>query len=116
MGAQLQVAERVQTIVRQRTVRVDAAAKQQADLVGHQPPDVARSLLAWQGLELGAELAGVLLAPAHRLEALGELAALREGRQPRRTDQRRVAAVDLPNRRFRLSTPYDMHHSAKTQA
>ena len=66
-----------------RTVRIEGAAQNQADLLGHQTPEPSGPLVQRQRVQLGAEFACVRSALPRGLEQFSEPAALREGGQPR---------------------------------
>ena len=72
-GAQFEVAQRVQTVLGQRAVRIDRATQNQTDLIGDQAPQPGGPLVRRQRVQLGPELACVR-------SALG-----RRTRTPRRT-------------------------------
>ena len=46
-GAQFEVAQRVEAVLEERTVRIDGAAQNQADLLGNQTPKSGRPLVQW---------------------------------------------------------------------
>ena len=66
-GAQFEVAQRVKAVLGQRTVRVDGATQDQADLLGDQTPEPAGPLVRGQRVQLGAEFACVRSALPRRI-------------------------------------------------
>ena len=92
--AQFEVAQRVEAVLGERTVRIDGATQNQADLLGDQTPKPGEATRP-AGSSLSSARNLLLSAPAlpRGLEHLGEPAALRQRSQPRRTDDRRIAGV-----------------------
>ena len=56
-GAQFEVAQRVEAVLGERTVRIDGATQNQADLLGDQTPKSGGPLVQGQLIQLGAEFA-----------------------------------------------------------
>ena len=76
-GAQFQVAQRIEAVLGQGTVRVDSAAQNQADLFGDQAPEAGWPLVERKLGELGTELA--VIGSVDGLESVCEAATLRQG-------------------------------------
>ena len=92
-GAQFEVAQRVEAVLGERTVRIDAAAQDQADLIGDQTPKPGGPFVPGQRVQFGKEFACAPTALPRGSEQLRRMGCVAQRRLAMGTHHRGVARV-----------------------